>query len=390
MSKHPVPATVETADPEMFGNCYRGKKVLVTGHTGFKGAWLCQWLLELGADVTGYALRANTSPSLFEILGLRRNMRHIVGDVRDASGLHRCVREHRPEFVFHLAAQALVKTSYAEPLLTYQTNVLGTANLLDAMRHSSAVRAVVVVTSDKCYENREQRRGYREDDPMGGYDPYSSSKGCAELVTAAYRRSFFDPSRYGDTHRVAVASARAGNVIGGGDWADHRLVPDCVRALARQQVIAIRNPAAVRPWQHVLEPLSGYLWLGAKLREPGPGYGRAWNFGPLPGDALPVKRIVELVIGTWGSGKMAVDRGRHAHEAGLLSLNINKARQLLGWRPVYGINRAVELTVDWYRRFYDEGRRPMAGLTIGQINAFCQRAARLKCAYAQRTMTRDQ
>jgi CDP-glucose 4,6-dehydratase len=349
----------------LFGGVFAGRRVLVTGHTGFKGSWLIAWLLGLGAEVGGYALAPPTDPSLFEALGLRDRVAHVEADVRDAAALRAVVARFAPEIVFHLAAQPLVRLSYEQPHLTYETNVMGTVNLFEAVRATSSVKAVVNVTSDKCYENREEDHAYGETDPMGGFDPYSSSKGCAELVTAAYRRSFFAPEA-----RVRLASARAGNAIGGGDWAADRIIPDCVRALSAAEPVIVRNPDAVRPWQHVLEPLAGYLWLGAKLWRDGAAYAGPWNFGPEPGGATTVCSVVEAFVREWGSGQWRAASASAAggetaaaaprHEAHLLQLDITKAREQLGWRPVWDVQRAVATTARWYREFYAAGASPAA------------------------------
>jgi CDP-glucose 4,6-dehydratase len=336
-----------------FGNTYRGKRVLITGHTGFKGAWLALWLKELGAEVLGYSLEPPTVPNFFEAIGLEEAIISVRGDIRDESHLFSVFRQFKPEFVFHLAAQSLVRLSYQEPQLTYMTNVMGTVNVLEAIRRTKTVRVAVVVTSDKCYENQEWVYGYREIDPMGGYDPYSSSKGCAELVTAAYTRSFFNPENY-HRHQVAVASVRAGNVIGGGDWGADRLIPDCIRALSRGEAVVIRHPDAVRPWQYIMEPLSGYLWLGAEMYAQGSKFNGAWNFGPEGEDMLTVREIVELTISLWGKGTYRVDNADHPHEAALLRLDCSKAHQRLRWRPVYNIYAAMEQTIGWYKRFYED------------------------------------
>jgi CDP-glucose 4,6-dehydratase len=329
---------------------FEGRRVLVTGHTGFKGSWLCEWLLMLGADVFGFALEPPTEPSLFEDLGLAgRIARHRIGDVRDLESLRTAVSEARPEVVFHLAAQPLVRLSYREPVATYATNVMGTVNLLEAVRSSDDVRAVVNVTSDKCYENGETGQAYRESDPLGGWDPYSSSKGCAELVTAAYRRSFF-----GEESPVRIASARAGNVIGGGDWAEDRIVPDCIRALVAGESIVVRNPDSVRPWQHVLEPLSGYLTLADRLLAGDVEMDGAWNFGPAEQDTVRVRDVVEAIVEAWGSGSWATvaDGTRAPHEAGLLALDTTKARERLSWRARYDVSSAVRRTAEWYASRY--------------------------------------
>lgn len=328
---------------------WRGKRVFLTGHTGFKGGWLALWLKSLGAKVFGYALAPITNPSLFETAHIGATVGHRLGDIRDLTELQAAMRECRPDVVFHLAAQSLVRQSYAEPVETYATNVLGTVHVLEAIRRESSARTVVIATSDKCYENRERDEGYRESEPMGGRDPYSSSKGCAELVTAAYRASFFDPSRYAE-HGVAVASVRAGNVIGGGDWSADRLVPDVYRAAAAKKPLRIRYPRAVRPWQHVLEPLSGYLLLAEKLWNSGEDFGKGWNFGPSDGDARTVAQVMDEIVKLWGSGlRWEPDREVHPHEAKLLRLDSAQARSQLGWRPRLSLAQALEWTVDWYK-----------------------------------------
>lgn len=329
-------------------NEYRGKRVFVTGHTGFKGSWLCEMLLLAGAEVYGFALNPPTKPALFNQLKLAKRIKsHVIGDVRDLKALTVAIKKARPDFVFHLAAQPLVRESYAKPVETFETNVMGTVNLLDAIRRAKPRKcSVVCITTDKCYENRETTRPYREDDPMGGFDPYSCSKGCDELAIASYRRSFFN----GPDSPVWIASARAGNVIGGGDWAADRIVPDCMRALDRGEKIVIRNKTSTRPWQHVLEPLSGYLALGAALdsRRNYESVAGGFNFGPVPTDNHTVKDLVVEVLkhrkGTW------VDKcdPSAVHEAGLLNLAIRKARMVLGWRPRWNFEKTVERTVTWY------------------------------------------
>ncbi len=356
---------------------YAGKRVLVTGHTGFKGGWLAVWLAELGAEVTGYALGPDTEPALFEVAGIGRLCRSVLADVRDAARLEAAVREVRPDFVFHLAAQPLVRRSYEAPLETLETNVLGTAHLLEALRRAGRPCAAVMVTSDKCYENREWAWGYREDEPMGGHDVYSMSKGAAELVVSSYRRSFFPPARLG-AHGVAIATARAGNVVGGGDWAKDRIVPDAIRALSEGRAVPVRNPRGVRPWQHVLEPLGGYLLLGARLAGVGTdapaSFCEPWNFGPRPEDARAVKDVVEAVLRAWGAGSWE-DRHDPAapHEAGVLRLSIEKAQARLGWRPRWPFETTLAKTAAWYRAFHDGARGDsLVELTRRQIHEYTE------------------
>lgn len=337
---------------DLFNNIYKGKKVLVTGHTGFKGSWITLWLKELGAKVIGYSLEPPTNPSLFEILKLDREIIHIIGDVRDEKKLKEIFKKYKPEIVIHMAAQPLVRHSYINPKETYETNIIGTLNVFEAVRETDSVKVVINVTSDKCYQNKEWVYGYREDDSMGGYDPYSSSKGCAELLTTAYRHSFFNPKDYGKTHNVALASVRAGNVIGGGDWATDRLIPDCIRALSKKGIIYIRNPQAIRPWQYVLEPLSGYLWLGSLLWTNPTKYSEGWNFGPNDEDILTVEEIVKRVIHIWGEGSYKINQDKDFYESKLLKLDISKAHFYLKWKPVYNIEIALEETVSWYKEYF--------------------------------------
>ena len=347
---------------------WRGKRVLLTGHTGFKGSWLSLWLQSMGAQVVGYALAPPTNPSLFEVAEVGKGMTSIIGDIRDLEHLRRVFAEHQPEIVIHMAAQALVRYSYANPVETYATNVMGTVHVLEAARLTGCVRAIVNVTSDKCYENREWVWGYRENEPMGGYDPYSNSKGCAELVVAAYRSSYFNPGNYAN-HGVALASARAGNVIGGGDWAEDRLIPDIMRAIVQGKPANIRNPHAIRPWQHVLEPLSGYLILAQKLYEDGAVYGEAWNFGPSDKDAKPVSWIVDSLTKTWGAGaSWVLDGGDHPHEANYLKLDCSKAKARLDWHPRWHLEDALGAIIDWHRAYH--GGKDMRELTLRQIAAY--------------------
>ena len=347
---------------------WKGKRVLMTGHTGFKGSWLSLWLQSMGADVVGYALAPPTSPSLFEEAHVEDGMASIVGDIRDLGKLQTTVTEHRPEIVIHMAAQPLVRQSYIDPVETYSTNVMGTVHLLESVRNTPGVRAVVNITTDKCYENREWAWGYRENEPMGGYDPYSNSKGCAELVSSAYRSSFFNASSYAQ-HGVALATVRAGNVIGGGDWAQDRLIPDILAAFEQGRLVNIRNPHATRPWQHVLEPLRGYLTLVERLFERGTGYAEGWNFGPNEEDAKPVGWIVEQMAAMWGNGaQWKIDIGEHPHEANYLKLDISKARTRLDWHPVLRLNDALNLIVDWAKQ--RQAGADIRKLTLNQINSY--------------------
>jgi len=335
---------VNQVSPEFWA----GKRVFVTGHTGFKGSWICLWLQKMKAKVTGYALAPPTDPNLFSHSRVEEGLVHsIIADVRNGQKLQDAMVSANPEIVIHMAAQPLVRDSYQIPVETYAINVMGTVNLLEAVRHCPGVRAVVNVTSDKCYENREWFWGYREIEPMGGYDPYSNSKGCSELVTAGYRSSFFNPDDY-ERHGVAVASARAGNVIGGGDWARDRLLPDCVRALLAGKKIRIRNPNSIRPWQHVLEPLSGYLILAQKLYKEGPAFAEGWNFGPFEEDARTVGWIVKRFCTFWGNeADFEIDDGYHPHEANYLKLDWSKAKSLLGWSPRWHLEKALFTITEW-------------------------------------------
>ena len=352
---------------------WRGKRVLITGHTGFKGSWLSLWLYLLGTEVTGYSLPPPTNPSLFEAARVGELMRAShTGDVRDLDHLIRFMRDTRPDIVIHMAAQPLVRYSYINPVETYTTNVLGTVNVFEAVRQVGGTRVLTNVTSDKCYENREWMWGYRENEPMGGYDPYSSSKGCAELVTSAYRNSFFNPDNFND-HGVALASVRAGNVIGGGDWSEDRLIPDILRAIMADRPAMIRNPHAIRPWQHVLEPLSGYLLLAQRLWEEGPVYAEAWNFGPDDEDARPVSWIADYLTQTWGRGaSWHQNKGEHPHEAHYLKLDCSKAKTKLGWRPIWNLERALKATIEWYRA-YQPGKS-MRTVTLEQIEGYWKSA----------------
>ena len=360
----------------MFHNAFQGKTVWVSGHTGFKGAWLAEWLVELGAKVHGFALPPGTQPALFEELALQGRLQHEVGDLRNADIVRLSIAKVQPDFAFHLAAQPLVRQSYAQPVETYATNIMGTVDVLEALRNLTKPCAAVFVTTDKCYENREWVHGYREEDSLGGYDPYSSSKAAAEIAIAAYRRSFFK------NHPVKIASARAGNVIGGGDWAADRIVPDCIRALQNDQPIPVRNKTATRPWQHVLEPLSGYLWLAALLAtSPLPlasSLASAFNFGPTFESNRTVAELVKEMLKHWPGRWEDKSDPQAVHEAGLLQLAIDKAQALLGWRPVWEFPTAIEQTVQWYRAAGDK-----QALTGRQINEYVARARALGLPWAQ-------
>ena len=347
---------------------WQSKKVLVTGHTGFKGSWLSIWLQAMGAEVTGYALAPPTNPSLFEVAEVGLGMTSIIGDIRDLDKLKAVLAEHQPEIVIHMAAQPLVRYSYQNPVETYSTNVMGTVNVLEAVRNTPGVKSVINITTDKCYENREWVWGYRENEPMGGFDPYSNSKGCAELVTAAYRNSYFHPEQYKE-HGVALASARAGNVIGGGDWAEDRLIPDIMRAIIKGEPVKIRNPHAIRPWQHVLEPLTGYLVLAQKLYEEGTSYTEAWNFGPNDQDAKPVQWIVDNLTKAWGEGaSWILEEGDQPHEAHYLKLDCSKAKARLNWIPKWHLDKALENIISWQKQ-YQKGM-DMKAATLEQIDIY--------------------
>lgn len=351
---------------------WKNKKVLITGHTGFKGSWLSLWLQSLGAKVIGYALEPPTQPSLFQLAHVQDGMISIHGDVRNYEQLYSAFEQHALEIVFHMAAQPLVRASYRDPLETYSTNVMGTANVLEAIRQSRCVKAAVIITTDKCYENKEWHWGYRENDRLGGFDPYSNSKACAELVTASYRHSFFKPDRYAE-HGVAVASVRAGNVIGGGDWAEDRLIPDLIRGFIRNKPTLIRYPDAVRPWQHVLEPLYGYMLLAEKMFTEGPALADAWNFGPYADDEKSVGWVADKMAQLWDSDvSWARDGQPHPHEAGYLKLDWSKARQMLHWRPVWRLEDALIKIVEWYQAYQKQSSR-LRELTLEQIHQYQQK-----------------
>ena len=345
-------------------NFWKGKRVLLTGHTGFKGSWLSLWLQELGSELTGFALSPPTQPSLFQSAEVSKGMKSVIGDIRDYRSLEKALIDSKPEIIIHMAAQPLVRYSYQNPVETYATNVMGTVHLLESVRQIDGVRAIVNVTTDKCYENKEWVWGYREEEPMGGHDPYSSSKGCSELVTSAYRRSYFESTGTG------LASARAGNVIGGGDWAGDRLVPDILRAFERHQPVIIRNPHSIRPWQHVLEPLSGYMSLAERLWNDPIAFAEGWNFGPRDEDAKPVGWIVESLVNLWGDkAGWRIESSEHQpHEANYLKLDISKARQRLGWEPRWPLQTALKKIVSW-QKDYLAGKN-LRSKTLDQISEF--------------------
>lgn len=358
----------------MKASFWRGRRVFLTGHTGFKGSWLSIWLSQLGAQVHGFALDPNTDPNLFDLCQIGAIINDRRGDIRDRAAIKNAIDICQPEIIIHMAAQPLVRLSYAEPIETFETNIMGTANLLESVRNTSSVRAVVVVTTDKCYENLESANGYRETDPLGGYDPYSSSKAGAEIVTSAYRSSFFNPEDY-KNHQVAIATARAGNVIGGGDWSAERLIPDLVRALMRGETLTIRNPKSARPWQHVLEPLHGYLLLAQKLVEDGPRFSGAWNFGPDQQDHITVEEIIDLLQAELKkSVPIKTSQEPQLHETNLLRLDSSKAREHLDWKPKFSIRDSLEWTAYWVREYLDGAA--MNAITRQQINAYSARSFR--------------
>lgn len=354
----------------MFDNIYKGKKVFITGHTGFKGSWLCAWVLKLGAEVCGFSIGIPTKPSNFEILDLKSKIRHIKGDVCNRAQLLKAMKEFKPDIVFHLAAQSLVRKSYDKPALTFETNALGTMNVLECMRHCASVKTGVIITSDKCYRNMEWKRGYHENDILGGKDPYSASKGCAELIVYSYVKSFFQ-------NGPRIASTRAGNVIGGGDWAQDRIVADAAKAWSRGKSVVIRNPNATRPWQHVLEPLSGYLWLGAKLcKEHSTVAGEAFNFGPNVSANHSVEQLVSSMVKYWPGVKWKTNKVNMSDqkEATLLKLCCDKALNLLNWKAILSFEETACVTIEWYKNYYKHGKDPMFSLTNSQIDAYSSKA----------------
>jgi CDP-glucose 4,6-dehydratase len=347
---------------------WKGKKVFITGHTGFKGSWLCLWLNLLKAEITGFALNPPTNPNLFDLCKIDKLTTSITSDVRDYKSLAKAIKAARPEIVIHMAAQSLVRESYRNPVETYSINVMGTVNLFEAVKNAKGVKAVINVTTDKCYENREWVWGYRENEPLGGYDPYANSKACSELVTSAYRNSFFNPKNY-NSHGVGIASVRSGNAIGGGDWATDRLFPDCVISLLSRKKILVRNPQSVRPWQHVLEPLSGYLLLAQKLYNNGPKYSGAWNFGPDDRDTKPVEWIVKKICKKWGqNASFKIDKGEHPHEAHYLKLDCSKAKEELGWYPRWHLEKAIDSVIEWTQEY--QGNKDVRKVCLKQIEEY--------------------
>jgi len=360
----------------LFSETYKGRRVLVTGHTGFKGSWLALWLSLMGAGVVGYSLAPETQPNHFDLLDITCDS--IISDIRNKDKLKSVIFKYQPEIIFHLAAQPLVRRSYLEPINTFETNVMGTVNLLNSCREATAVRAVLVVTSDKCYENQQLNRGYCENDPLGGYDPYSASKGCTEIVTSSYRRSFFPIEQFGKKHNVLVASARVGNVIGGGDWSEDRLIPDIVKAVSKKEKVFIRNPVSTRPWQHVLESLAGYFILGQKMLMGDVECATAWNFGPYKDGELSVEHMIKKMQQVWGGIEYQVSESNEMHEAKFLQLDSTKARTVLGWSQVWGIDETVEKTSKWYQQFYEKQKV----ITGQQISEYVKTARDKKLDWA--------
>lgn len=353
-----------------FNNAFYGKKILITGHTGFKGSWLSLWLNQLGATVIGYSLDPKNKNDNFNIIDLQNNVIDIRGDIRDFDKLNKVFTDYKPEIVFHLAAQPLVKYSYEKPKETYEVNIVGTMNILEAIRLHESTKIGIMVTSDKCYENKEWPWGYRENDPMGGHDIYSSSKGCCELLISSYRNSYFAEEKFSE-HKKIIASVRAGNVIGGGDWSIDRIIPDCIRALESNKKIIIRNPSAIRPWQHVLEPLSGYLLLTEKIINNGILFSGAWNFGPSLNNIVPVEKLVTGIIDIFGRGDWTAENlGQvNFHEANLLNLDISKAKFTLNWQPKWSLQQTLENTIEWYKN-YTSSSTEMINLCVSQIEQY--------------------
>lgn len=352
-----------------FNNIFKNRNILITGHTGFKGSWLAIWLHELGANVIGIALDPISEKDNYSLSKIGDKIFDIRADIRDGSLMKEIFRKYNPEIIFHLAAQPLVRLSYEIPVETYETNVMGTINIMEAIRETESVKVGIFITTDKCYENKEQTWGYRENEPMGGYDPYSSSKGAAEIAISSWRSSYFNPKEY-EKHGKSIASVRAGNVIGGGDWAKDRIIPDCIRALENDNAIEIRSPKSIRPWQHVLEPLSGYMLLAQKMWNEPTKYCEGWNFGPRIESIVPVWEVADKVIKNYGKGALHdISNPEELHEAKILILDINKAKFELGWEPKMNINQCITLTVDWYKRYQQED---VYDLCSSQINDFLQ------------------
>jgi CDP-glucose 4,6-dehydratase len=354
-------------DKNNLSSFYQGKRVFVTGHTGFKGSWLCQWLATMGADVMGYSLDIPTKPSLFEVLQLSTQLRDIRGDIRDYSAIKKQIQSFQPHVLFHLAAQPIVRDSYKKPLETFETNVMGSIHIMECIweivktQPTFPLKSVVMVTSDKCYENQNQVMGYRESDPMGGHDPYSASKGCMEIAISSYQKSFFQKLP------VGIATVRAGNVIGGGDWGKDRLLPDIARAFSVSQTVILRNPLSVRPWQHVLEPLSGYLLVGKRLTEDPTSFSEGWNLGPLETDIATVEEVVKKSIQVWPTNTYHIQQDNSLHETNILQLDVHKAIAKLQWKPTWTLNEAIEKTIKWYKTFYEKGSEASKVETSQQI-----------------------
>lgn len=354
---------------EKINKAYKGKKVLVTGHTGFKGSWLSIWLNHIGANVIGLALESKNINNNYNLANVSNFVDEYFVDIRDKEKLNEVFLIEQPEIVFHLAAQALVLDSYNSPLETFETNTMGVANILEAVRHTKSVKTAVIITTDKVYDNKEWIWPYREDERIGGYDPYSASKGAAELIISSYRNSFFNPNKFAE-HGKSIASVRAGNVIGGGDWAENRIIPDCIRALQEGKSIEVRSPLSVRPWQHVIEPLGGYLLLGANMIENPKEFASAWNFGPESGNIVNVGHLVDLLVKNYGKGEwLDKSNSESVHEAKLLSLDINKAKYNLNWQPLLDINQTIEYTVDWYKRYKSED---VLSICVEQIKKYTE------------------
>lgn len=362
---------------DIFEGAFKGKRILITGHTGFKGSWLSIWLHELGAEVVGVGLDPYSVRDNYVLSGVGGRIKaDIRADIRDGEKMKEIFAEYQPEIVFHLAAQPLVRLSYEIPVGTYETNVMGSINIMEAARVTDSVKVVVMITTDKCYENAELHRGYKESDPLGGYDPYSSSKGAAEIAISSWRRSFFNPAEYGKKHHVSIASVRAGNVIGGGDWAKDRIIPDCIRALEANKLIEIRSPKAIRPWQHVLEPLSGYILLASKMLQEPTMYCEGWNFGPRTDSITPVWDVASMLTKYYGKGELKdVSKANSLHEANLLMLDITKATERLGWNPRMNMNQAISLTVDWYKRY-----------PLGDVYSLCVEEIKTYINYGSKTV----